>query len=172
MLHKPCHGDRVSRMGLITCGYLALPGLIAGPLRAISQNELDNNCSECANLGIDLRESGPASYSCLQVMQSYSRQGDRDRNLGGYLADGIQGYHYGLRRILVAGVWHFRRVVECPLPRLASIAFGVQQYRWFPSCNNREEDCADMERLEMRPALNCYCPRCTMRLDDILCHSV
>ena len=90
-------------------------------------------------------------------MQSYSRYGVRDCSLEGYLATGTQGYHYGLRRILVAGARHFRRVVECPLRWVTSVAFEVQLYRWLHSCYSRAEERADMERLEMRPAPSCYC---------------
>ena len=100
---------------------------------------------ECYNQGTDLRGSGRTWYICLQVVQSYSRYGVRDRSLEGYLGSKTQGYHYGSRKILVTGARHFRRVVECPLPQLASIAFGVQQYRWFPSYYNREEEWGGME---------------------------
>ena len=43
MFHKPCHGDRVSRMGLVAGSYLTSPESIAGPLQPVSQNELDYN---------------------------------------------------------------------------------------------------------------------------------
>ena len=102
----------------------------------------------------------------------YSRCGDRDRSLEGYLANGTQGQRYGLRRISAAEARHVRRVAEDPLRRPVSIAFGVQPFRGSPSCYNLEEEWAGEERLATRPAPSCYCALYAMHLADIRCHSI